>query len=75
MYNALSATFNALGDSRTPLGFLIFSSLTNIGLDLWFVIQFHMGVAGVALATLIAQGIARRTFLYASDTQASENAG
>ncbi len=58
MYNALSATFNALGDSRTPLGFLIFSSLTNIGLDLWFVIQFHMGVAGVALATLIAQGIA-----------------
>lgn len=58
MYNALSAVFNALGDSRTPLGFLIFSSLTNIGLDLWFVIQFHMGVAGVALATLIAQGIA-----------------
>lgn len=58
MYNALSSIFNALGDSRTPLGFLVFSSLLNIGLDLWFVIQFHMGVAGVALATLAAQGIA-----------------
>lgn len=58
MYNALSSIFNALGDSRTPLRFLIFSSLTNIGLDLWLVLQFHMGVAGVALATLIAQGIA-----------------
>lgn len=57
MYNALSSIFNALGDSKTPLGFLIFSSILNIGLDLWFVIQFDMGVAGVAWATLIAQGI------------------
>lgn len=58
MYNALSSIFNALGDSKTPLGFLFFSSVLNIGLDLWFVIQFDMGVAGVAWATLIAQGIA-----------------
>lgn len=58
MYNALSSIFNALGDSKTPLVFLFFSSVLNIGLDLWFVIQFDMGVAGVAWATLIAQGIA-----------------
>ena len=57
MYNALSSIFNALGDSKTPLVFLIFSSVVNIGLDLYFVIHFGMGVAGVAWATLIAQGI------------------
>lgn len=57
MYNALSSIFNALGDSKTPLGFLILSSALNVVLDLWFVIEFHMGVAGVAWATLIAQGI------------------
>ena len=57
LYNAFSAIFNALGDSRKPLMFLIFSSLLNIGLDLYFVAELHMGVAGVAWATLIAQGI------------------
>lgn len=57
MYNVISNIFNALGDSGTPLKFLILSSLTNIVLDLWFVIRFDMGVAGVAWATLIAQGI------------------
>lgn len=57
MYNVLSAMFNALGRSRIPLCFLIFSSLFNIWLDLVFVRRFHMGVAGVAWATLIAQGI------------------
>ncbi len=45
------------GDSKTPLIFLMISSLTNIVLDLLFVIRFHMGVAGVAWATLIAQGM------------------
>ena len=55
MYNALSSIFNALGDSRMPLVFLIFSSAVNVVLDLWFVIRFGMGVAGVAWATLIAQ--------------------
>lgn len=58
MYNILSAMFNALGDSRTPLALLIFSSLLNIVLDLWFVIRFGMGVSGVAVATVIAQGTA-----------------
>lgn len=57
MYNVISAIFNALGDSKKPLLFLICSSLLNIGLDLLFVIKFHWGVAGVAWATLIAQGI------------------
>ena len=57
LYNAFSAIFNALGDSGKPLMFLIFSSLLNIGLDLYFVTELHMGVAGVAWATLIAQGI------------------
>ena len=57
LYNTLNGIYNAQGDSRTPLVFLIISSLTNIVLDLLFVIRFNMGVAGVAWATLIAQGI------------------
>lgn len=58
LYNIASGVFTALGDSRTPLYFLIASSLGNIGLDLLFVAVFHMGVGGVAWATFIAQGIA-----------------
>ena len=57
MYNVQASVFNSLGDSKTPLGLLIFSSLLNIILDLLFVIVYHMGVAGVAVATLIAQGV------------------
>lgn len=57
MYNILSADFNALGRSKIPLGLLIFSSLLNIVLDLVMVICFHLGVAGVAIATVIAQGL------------------
>lgn len=57
LYNVCTGIFNALGDSRTPLFFLIGSSVGNILLDLLFVISFHMGVAGVAWATFIAQGI------------------
>ena len=57
LYNTLNGIYNAQGDSKTPLVFLIISSLTNIVLDLLFVIQFGMGVAGVAWATLIAQGM------------------
>lgn len=57
LYNILNAVFNALGDSRTPLYFLILSAILNIGLDLLFVIVLGLGVAGVALATLIAQGV------------------
>jgi putative MATE family efflux protein len=57
MYNVLSSIFNALGKSRIPLAFLIFSSLFNILLDWLSVTTFQMGIAGVAWATLIAQGI------------------
>ena len=57
MYNVLSAMFNALGKSRIPLYLLIFSSVFNVVLDLIMVCSFHMGVSGVAWATLIAQGI------------------
>lgn len=57
LYNSLNGIYNALGDSQTPLKFLMVSALTNIVLDLLFVIRFNMGVAGVAWATLIAQGL------------------
>ena len=57
MYNIFSAMFNALGRSRIPLYLLIFSSLLNICLDVYMVRFLHMGVSGVAWATLIAQGI------------------
>lgn len=58
LYNAANAVFTGLGDSKTPLYFLIFSSVLNIGLDILFVTTFKMGVAGVAWATFIAQGLA-----------------
>ncbi|MBD5490866.1 MAG: MATE family efflux transporter [Lachnospiraceae bacterium] len=58
LYNVTTGMFNSLGDSKTPLYFLIGSSLGNIGLDLLFVAVFSWGVAGVAWATFIAQGIA-----------------
>lgn len=57
MYNVLAAIFNAMGDSRTPLYLLIFSSVLNVILDILFVTQFSLGVAGVAIATVMAQGI------------------
>lgn len=57
MYNILSSDFNALGKSNIPLALLIFSSILNIFLDLWMVGGLHLGVAGAAIATVIAQGI------------------
>lgn len=54
-YNGISSILRALGDSRTPLIFLALAALLNVGLDLLFVPVFHMGVAGAALATSIAQ--------------------
>jgi putative MATE family efflux protein len=57
MYNVLAAMFNAIGQSKKPLFLLIFSSVLNIFLDIYMVYSLHMGVAGVAWATLIAQGI------------------
>lgn len=57
IYNVVTGIFNSLGDSRTPLIFLIISSIGNIALDAVFVIVFNWGVAGVAWATFIAQGV------------------
>lgn len=58
LYNICNGVFTALGDSRTPLYFLIASSLANIAADVLFVTVFHMGVAGVAWATFLCQGVA-----------------
>ncbi len=55
IYNGISSILRALGDSKTPLIFLIVSSFINVGLDLLFVLVFHWGVAGAAWATVIAQ--------------------
>lgn len=57
LYNICTGVFTALGDSKTPLYFLIASSVGNIILDIIFVAPLKMGVAGVAWATFIAQGI------------------
>lgn len=54
-YNAMAAMLRALGDSKTPLMFLMLASLLNVVLDLIFVLAFHMGVRGVAIATIISQ--------------------
>jgi len=56
-YNIGSGILRAIGDSKRPFYFLLVSAVTNIVLDLVFVLVFHMGVGGVALATVIAQGL------------------
>lgn len=57
MYNILASIFNSMGDSKTPLYLLIFSSLLNVVLDIISVTWMGMGVDGVAIATVIAQGV------------------
>lgn len=57
MYNMLASIIRALGDSKTPLYFLIIASLINIILALIFIIVFHMGVPGSAIAVILSQGI------------------
>ena len=57
LYNTANGIFQAVGDSRHPLYYLIVSSLTNVALDLLFVGPMGMGVAGAALATVISQGV------------------
>ena len=57
-YNMFSGILRSLGNSRTPLVHLIVASSLNIVLDLVFVISFDMGIAGTALATVLAQGVA-----------------
>lgn len=57
MYNMLSGVLRGLGDSVSALMFLLVAAALNVVLDLWFVAGFGMGVPGVALATILAQGI------------------
>ena len=57
LYNLLSGIIRSLGDSRSPLIFLVFSSLLNIALDLLLILSFHLGVAGAAYATVISQAV------------------
>lgn len=63
-YNILSGVLRGLGDSVSALIYLIVASVLNIILDLVFVVNFHMGVSGVALATVIAQAISAALCLY-----------
>lgn len=56
-YNIATGIFSALGDSKTPFYFLAVSSTSNIAVDIWFVKSFNMGVAGVAWATFLCQGV------------------
>ena len=55
LYNLCANTLRAIGDSLTPLLFLILATVSNIGLDSWFILEFHMGVQGAAYATVLAQ--------------------
>lgn len=57
IYNAGTGILRAIGDSRTPLYILAFTSVLNIGLDVLFVAVFHWGTAGVGIATILAQGL------------------
>lgn len=57
LYNLLSSILRAIGNSKIPLYFLIISALLNILLDLLFIVGFHMGAAGAAVATIVAQGV------------------
>nr|WP_307992379.1 MATE family efflux transporter [uncultured Niameybacter sp.] len=57
MYNTASGIFQAVGDSKHPLYFLIIAAITNVILDLLFVVVFNMGIGGAAIATVIAQAV------------------
>ena len=63
LYNMLSGIIRSLGDSKTPVFFLVLSSLINIALDLFFIVVLHLGVSGAAAATVIAQAVSGITCL------------
>ena len=60
-YNFICSFLRSMGDSVTPLIFLLFSTVLNVGLDLLFILKFHWGVAGAAAATVSAQWAASAT--------------
>lgn len=57
LYNLVAGIIRSMGDSRTPVVFLVLASVINIVLDLVFIVGFHTGVSGAALATVISQGV------------------
>ena len=57
LYNFGAAILRSIGDTKRPLYFLLISGIINVVFNLFFVIVLHMGVAGVALATMISEGI------------------
>lgn len=63
-FNGMTSLLRGIGDSTTPLWFLIISTLVNIGLDLLFVVVFHWGITGVAVATVLAQAGAFLTMVW-----------
>lgn len=63
-YNMGSGILRAVGDSRHPLIYLAVASVVNIGLDFLFVCGFHMGIAGVAIATIMAQAVSSAMVMY-----------
>ena len=70
-YNGVSSILRALGDSKTPLYFLILASIINVVLDLVFVVYFKWGVFGVSVATVLAQAISAVTSLIYAHTKVS----
>ncbi len=63
-YNMFSTFLRSIGNSRAPLMFLVFSAVLNVFLDLFFIIAFHMGTAGAAIATIISQAISALLSLF-----------
>ena len=63
-YNLLAAVIRSLGDSKTPLIFLVVSSVLNIALDLFFILALNSGVEGAALATVISQAVSSVACLF-----------
>ena len=57
LYNFGNAVLNAIGDTRRPLVYLLIAGVINVGLDIIFIVKFRMGVSGVALATVLSQGV------------------
>ncbi|MEI3340299.1 MAG: MATE family efflux transporter [Eubacterium sp.] len=64
LYNACANTLRAIGDALTPLMFLILASVSNIALDYLFILVFHMGVSGAAVATVLAQSYLLSSVFY-----------
>lgn len=76
IYNGIASTLRGLGDSMASLYFLLITSVLNAGLALLFVIAFHWGVAGTAIATVISQAVcAGISYIYMKKRFAFENSG